>query len=253
MPKISKETVSDMISGRLFVEKYTVHVNAHGEFYCDLSDRMQQAAKRSKIQTSTKRGSSGIEQLFRETKSELESVMFKLLRAAADPIQSSEYVIRYQIGGHAVWCECGEEVRRNGSDCEGEQGTDWNWRIDDSSGSGPYSLKVYAKAMEKVTTTFSDGSTKSKYLPFYDGVDNHSVNSPAAKLNAWARICETTGMFPEEENVSEIPYTAEAANFFDSLLMGIATLQKTIADRMATPEQIQEIIASDTLLLGAPH
>lgn len=167
------------------------------------------------------------------------------------PIVTSEYVIRFNIKSQASFAinEHGE-INRNAS-ADG-----FKWQSDQkesmfgnlssiNEAKGGYSLTIGAKALIKTTTVIGQNKTVT-YAPYYkDSTHHHMDANPATKLNSWCS-------FTLPEDAREIPYSDEAAIFFDNLMFSMVKLSKLIQDASFKDDELVKLIQSRCSNLLAP-
>jgi len=113
---------------------------------------------------------------------------------------------------------------------------------------GGYSLTIGARALKKITWT--QGRKVTVEYESYYGVDengdelsHHETDHPAGRLNSWCS-------FYLNDDCKEIPYTDDAARFFNDLMLGMAKLSKLIQERTFDQENLMKLIALKTPLLA---
>lgn len=182
--------------------------------------------------------------IFFKELSALESFLTQSLRELNSPTIKEEHVIRYCIDSRVVFALNGEgEVTPN---CTGENeqwvlGKEYGGLHANNREKGGYSLKVGAGAFTKRTITFGS-SEKIEYERFYEGGTHHKRDNPAQRLNSWVG-------FDLPNGAKEIPYTPEAAEFFYSLMLGMAKLAKLIQENTNDEERLLELINSGQKLI----
>lgn len=243
MPKLKK--TSYMASNKAgATEKIDVeiHVAADGRFYAHVPEFLRPATANSVIDH---RGSkvAGRFKVTSPTLDELDRIIQSALNDFVTPDVSEEPVIRYNIESHVSFAQ---DSDGNIFPNAGFPGAEWDGDITvrrmygdhhaTHPAKGGYSVVVGARAMLKRTYRFGD-KTKVEYEFYNKGQSRLGHENPAQLLNSW--VAQDLGPSPKE-----IPYTDEAALFFHSMLLGMATLCKRIQEATFDQQKLLEAIAS---------
>lgn len=253
MPRLKKDYILLRTEPQLIQINYIVHVNSSGEFYCavpeELKDYLHENINNNWIWTSMSHPSKKWNAYARS----LEDLKMGLTDAAKkvfEPKIEETNVILYNIESRIAFATDSDgKIFPN----SGYPGASWpkdgdrnkygNISVPRPSQDG-YQLIIGAKAYSKRTISYGEVE-KIKYEPYYGEGGNHlGKNNPAEILNSW------TSFSLNKDNVSEIPYSDEAAIFFNELMLGMAKISKIIQDNTFDKNNLLNIINSGNKLLG---
>ncbi len=243
MPKLKREVYSARNkAGHIEKLDVDIMVGADGWFYAHVPKHLEPAFKPTDIDYG-KSKVSGRFKVTAPTLDKLDGTIRAALNAYVQPEVTEEPVIRYNIEAHVSFAQ---DKDGNIFPNAGFPGASW---VDgDKSQSkfgghhatnpakGGYSIVIGARAMLKRTYRFGDQATV-EYDYFYKGKSHLGYENPAQLLNSWT--AQDLGPSPKE-----IPYTDEAALFFHTMLMGMATLCQRIQESTFDQERLQALIAS---------
>lgn len=244
MPRVRTEEVWHRVLDERRVVRFDLMVNKAGEFYCRVPEStleyfVPHARLDGKgVRCEESRGvvtaySSSIESLVAEVRHALE--------VCHRPEVERETVIRYNIESHVSFALDGEEVVPNSGWTESAR-----WVEDGAYGKhhacaparGGYSMTVGAVAMTKTTTRFG-GREKVEYSRYYGGGGHLGRENSAQRLNSWCS-------FSLPEGCSEMPYSDSAAEWFFSLMTGMAKLSRMVQENTKDPERLAALVESGT-------
>jgi len=248
MPKIDRVVYSDdskEVFRRLCIP---VKVNSQGMFYAHVPAFLKDAIKGSglRLYNTKKREARETDyDVYAETFAELEQGFARATRAFLTPERKVEHVIRFNIELHVSF-----SVDPNGETGRNAIGEKLSWVPDEAFGGhyaqkpakGGYSVCVGARA--KTKTTLKYGKHKIvKYTDYYAGGSHLGNENPAQKLNSWCS-------FSLPGDAREIPYSDEAALFFDRMMRGVVDLARLFHSHFGTNEDVQRSIEAgiDNLL-----
>ena len=217
-------------------------IDSAGIFYAHIPDRMKMAFDHALIDHRERRAVEGKFKIRAKTLEEIERAIEEGLERYAEPSITEEPVIRYNIESHVLFAETPDGSIVPNASWEGARWPDDRGRFGNHHATnmppGGYSLIIGATAEMK--TTHQYGEKKAvKYKTYYKGGSHHGHDNPAELLNSWAGM--DVGKSPKE-----IPYTDEAALFFHSLLMSMATISRRIQEATFTQADLLALIASQT-------
>ena len=237
MPKVKKDSVwfTSDVDGRNFME-FEIHVNAEGIFYARLNNKVYGAVA-TKIFGTTKVSGDFIN-CFNASMDRVHDLVLRTFKATREPEVKTEIVILYNVESHVSFAirDDGEIARNavNATWCTSEK--KYGNHHSTNPASGGYSMTIGARVVRKNTYTYGEKSTV-KY-EYFSGNDNESK-----QLNSWCSFS-----LPDDAN--EMPYTPEAALFFDNLMLGIAKMNKMMQEMIGTEDQILALANNNTKLLG---
>lgn len=245
MPKLKKESVGVHLGTGLGWVDVTLDlsVNADGEFYCPMPEKIAgyfttgDTYEKGAVECRYRARSSS-PGLYAKRKVDLMRVAKSALEATFKPRVETEIVIRYNIETDVSFSEdANGNIGRNGAD-------PFEWPSGDRrkmfsregtaswSRENGYVMRIGAQAFTKETKTIGD-KVHVSYTAYRD--------TPAADtLNTWCNVNLSTG----EKDAREIPYSDEAALFFDNLLMGMARLAQRLQDATFDREVLESNIAA---------
>ena len=219
-----------------------VKVNAGGLFYVNVPKRLEKAIRGTGLMirgTTRKANLESDIDVFADTYEKLHTGLFTAAQLALNPERTVEHIICYNIALHCAFAE-----RKDGSTARNGIDGEWNNRAafgnhhSSNMARGGYSLCVGAQAMTKVTLKLGD-HVETKYENYYKDESHLGTENPAQKLNSWCS-------FTMPDNCVEIPYTDEAALFFDSMMMGVVNMSRKINSVLGTKEAVLEAIANNS-------
>lgn len=258
MPKVRTERYYfsfgngiDPVSGT-----YDININSDGEFYARIPEiahpYFQRGTKYRSCLCKLDRAKKPA--LYTKDMEDLIVTIRQGIEICCKPEIKRENVILYHIGANI--CFAGNEAGDIAPNAQPE-GFEWSlghykdarkYPVDpfSRSHSDGYSITVGAVARTKVTTILGDQESV-KFEAYYGEGGNHfSDDNPAARLNAW------TG-FSLPKNPREIPYSDEAAEFFYSMMEGLAKLGQRLQDATFETEDLLSLIAQGgSPLLASP-
>lgn len=230
MARVSKYTSAVSVSDQRFYSSCIINVNADGEFYCNvLSSWLPYKTERHRI---FKNNRTDKWQLFSKTKSDLERLYTELHKSQINPEVHTELVIRYSFAGYARWAENSDgDIAPNAVD-PGYEWSDRDERHHWSSEVG-YSVTVAAGAFEKSTTHIEGIEPVIEYKEYEN-------NAAAERLNSF--VNSSPQFDPKQDDVNEIPYTDDRAEFFSNILMQICRMRRKFRDINQNPEEVMNVI-----------
>ncbi len=247
LEKILKKSTENIFS-------VDVKINVDGMFYCDVPlefDKYYIVGKKCYGSTVCECGRGKKKIIKAKNFADLNTSLDGAMKHCFAPIVTTEYVIRFNIESQASFAVNDHgEISRNAS----ADGFKWQSVETESmfgslssinEAKGGYSLTIGAKALIKTTTVIGQNKTVT-YAPYYkDSTHHHMDANPATKLNSWCS-------FTLPENAREIPYSDEAAIFFDNLMFSMVNLSKLIQDASFKDDELFKSIQSGCSNLLAP-
>lgn len=231
-----------------------VKINASGMFYCDvpLEFNKYYIVDRDCYGSTVCEYGRGKKKIIKaQSFADLKTSLDCAMKHCFAPTVTTEYVIRFNIKSQASFAVNDHgEISRNAS-ADG-----FKWQLDQkenmfgnlssiNEAKGGYSLTIGAKALIKTTTVIGQNKTVT-YAPYYkDSTHHHMDANPATKLNSWCS-------FTLPEDAREIPYSDEAAIFFDNLMFSMVKLSKLIQDASFKDDELVKLIQSGCSNLLAP-
>lgn len=153
------------------------------------------------------------------------------------------------------------EVRANGQSDDFKQ-LDGNWRgpRDTWNAKCTHSLGVMARVMQKVSHKRSTGAIiRYKHPDLEDGTHAEKLNRFILKIDEDDMIHDINKYTPEKDSTcrvperfnhwQEIPYTEEAAKFFNDMMLSLAKAADVLFDFLGDGERVKQAIADYAL----PH
>lgn len=253
MPRVKKYTFEVSIGNGLGTVRADVvfHVNAAGQFYCQVPSEVLDYFSVGELYQDGVRCRSnkgGQLTLYANTLGALENIIVVAIRACNTPEIITELVIQYNLESHISFAQTQDGVIHPSAQSEGAQWSDgdtkkmYGGHYASNKSEGGYSLTIGAMAMVKVTSKVGE-RVSVKYSRYYKSGSHFDVSDPSGLLNSW------TG-FSLPNNPKEIPYTEEAALFFHNLMMGMARLSKQIQEATFDQSNLLAAIQSNALQLA---
>ncbi|MGK9452491.1 hypothetical protein ACSSZE_14735 [Acidithiobacillus caldus] len=194
-----------------------IRINADGEFYCKVPNRIAELIFHAKSdRVFFRQGMDALDTLYAKDYESLLAAIRKAIKETLEPEITETQVIRYRIDVNASVA-----VDDQGNVCPNAGWPNAKWLTSEAFGrspaGSPQSLSIQACAMTKKVIRYPGGKTEVKYTPFYAGGDHFGRENPAELLNAWNGHIYS-------DKAKEIPYTDENALFFHRLLLGITQI-----------------------------
>lgn len=236
----------------------SIYVDSTGVFSCTypeyLQDCVSSLARAEGVEWERKVQSKGfVWRVYGLNLQKLKDFLKAALFAFATPAVEREPVIRYNVKSQVAFVQAGDEIYADGygagANYEGQDPDRprgrwvsepfYGQHVSNTPARGGYSIIVGAEACMKVKTTFGD-KVKVTYERWQGPSDG-----AGHKLNQWQ------GFILNDKDTQEIPYTEEAALFFNNMMYSIAKLAKQLHDHLGSPERVQLAIAQGSKnLLG---
>lgn len=257
MPRLKKDTLNVRVSPvdaspRTVSVEVEFHVNSQGEFYCEIPEEGLDAFSsdgRGEVPDNVTVAPNRAKRLamYASTLDDLYEALREAIRKANEPITSEEDVILYNIESHVSFAvdEHGEIARNAKGNA---QWVEDKHRYGDHHAarraSGGYSLTIGAKVVTQMIVDYGDRQEVVN-LPFKPDreYDEDGNLHPGLKLNEWCS-------FRLPENAKAMPYSHQAARFFDDLMFGMAKLSKMVQEKTFDHNDLEALINSNQRLLG---
>ena len=172
-----------------------------------------------------------------DTFAKLEQLLVEATEIALTAKRETEHVIVYNIALHCTFA-----VKEDGTTAHNS--VDGEWNNDKIFGNhtsinlskGGFGICIGAEARTKITDTFGE-HTEVKYERYNGEGDTNwqYPTTPAGILNSW-------NGFYIGDTFKEIPYTDEAAIFFDGIMKGIVSMSRNIAKYLGSEEDVLRAI-----------
>jgi hypothetical protein len=262
MPHLKKDTITVRVSpfgmgSRRESVDVSFSVNSAGEFYCEVPERLLVAFSPEGIVNMDLPGvrigdnRAGKKALYAESLKPLYDALGSVLQKVTEPEVSEEVLILYNIESHVSFAiDEHDEVTRNAKGNaqwpELSRDSPYGGHHAGKRAQGGYSLTVGAEVVTRTTIDYGDSKDvrDQRYNPSPQ-YDEHGYQHPAATLNEWTS-------FTLPEDCKSMPYSDEAALFFDDLMYGMARLSRMIQDRTFDQESLMTLIKSHQSLLPGP-
>lgn len=260
MPRLKKDTVNVKISPNNAPQRresveVEFHVNSAGEFYCEVPERLLVAVpgigplSDSKGRVFVRENRASRKSLYAQALDDLYVAIRTLLAKACEPKVTTETLILYNIESHVSFA-----VGEDGDIARNATGNAKWVSVDERYGNhhatncaqGGYSLVVGAKVVTRMTVDYGNSKDVEDitFKPEQE-IDENGNQHPASKLNSWCS-------FSLPKGCKSMPYSDEAALFFDNMMMGMARLSRMIQEQTYEPEDLTALIQSQQTLLPSP-
>lgn len=256
MPRLKKDTLNVRVSPAdaspsMVSVEVEFHVNSQGEFYCEIPEEALAAftadgrgddSERVTVSPNRAKRLS----MYASTLDDLYGALKEAIRKANEPIISEEVVILYNIESHVSFAvdEHGEIARNAKGNARWVED---KHRFGDHHAArradGGYSLTIGAKVVTQMIVDYGDRQevVNMPFKPERECDDEGNLH-PGLKLNEW-------GSFRLPENAKRMPYSDQAARFFDDLMFGMAKLSKLVQEKTFDQEDLMALIQSNQGLL----
>lgn len=248
MAKVKTHSIFHNYRGRLgyVEEKLDIQVNADGEFYLVLPARIKPYFEvgrtyhndGQRIRCANNRVYNP--SIYSTSMQALIGLCEEALNEVCKPDKTEELVIRYNISSHVSFALTADgEIIQNAGMTPDAEWLDDRMRYGNLHATNPsrggYSLTIGAGVFIKETTKVGG----REHIQYHR--QQGAKDSPTYLLNSW--LC-----FSLPDGCKEIPYSDDAALFFNNLLMGMAKLSKLIQDATFEEEHLLKAIESTTPL-----
>lgn len=179
----------------------------------------------------------------------LKSGITKAIKLHLETTVEEELVIKYAMSSSCHYWQLPDgQIFPNGGcseiprDDHGRQLGYWSRDADQRTmEQKPYQVGLFAQVMKKETHTNRAGGVQVKYSR------PSSLTGYGSMLQGFPHMGE-----PQFKNISELPYSEEAAEFFYNMLMGLCTLSQRMYAFFQDESRIVEAIENRTAILALP-
>lgn len=259
MPKICSDYVQWIDnSGEREGRKVDIHVNADGLFYIPIdrsSDDELEAlfkwCRSEEHRLGYQARPNNRVWVTCDTKAGLKTAYSEFLAQFHRYTVTEEPVILYVIGSRTRYAtnDAGEIARNSAK--AGFQWAEEDKRFDDpfsrfhdnrNQSDHGFMVMAGAKAMMKKTLVRGEFVKEEYDLWYGPGNDHCEDEHPAGRLNKW--------LYSLPEDAEEMPYTDEAAEFFDHLIMSMVKMASRVREATDTQEKLLNLIKTGVSLIG---
>lgn len=243
--------------------KIPIEVSADGVFYSIIPEELLECFIQSSGRPATtyrdveiKKNRVGKWGIYTASISTLVDAMGKAVKSHHSPKETWELVIKYRIKRKACMAHTPDgDVRptaHDGAEWDPDDGCDPDGELrrtvflhDKTRG---YSLDIAAGTYYKVTKEYGSNVIVS-YVPL-NSIPASKLTTPSDEDPWWGLELNRWEGITLDDHESEIPYTAEAAEWFYGVIKGMAQLVNLVSRGIGTEERLQKAITAGTGLLA---